>query len=189
MRRVIQFSTGNVGRHSLRAIIGRPDLELVGVHAASAEKIGRDPAQLCGLDQSTGIIATDERRRPGRPRRDCVVFLYVSRRDEADGGDRSDGQVPGGWHQRRWYVYGLAGHNLATPKDWLRVPLEQAAAGIPRSTSMASTRASLPTRWCILQLADDPRLFDHGAGDFRLRKLRCCRVHGCRNGFRNDGGG
>ncbi|HEY4792956.1 MAG TPA: dihydrodipicolinate reductase, partial [Mycobacterium sp.] len=40
MRRVIQFSTGNVGRHSLRAIIARPDLELVGVHAASSEKIG-----------------------------------------------------------------------------------------------------------------------------------------------------
>ena len=33
MRRVIQFSTGNVGRHALRTIIGRPDLELVGVHA------------------------------------------------------------------------------------------------------------------------------------------------------------
>lgn len=58
MRRVIQFSTGNVGRHSLRAIIGRPDLELVGVHAAGPEKIGRDAAQLCGLDESTGIIAT-----------------------------------------------------------------------------------------------------------------------------------
>jgi 2,4-diaminopentanoate dehydrogenase len=41
MRRVVQFSTGNVGRHSLQAIIGRPDLELVGVHAASANKIGR----------------------------------------------------------------------------------------------------------------------------------------------------
>ena len=33
MRRVIQFSTGNVGRLALRTIIGRPDLELVGVHA------------------------------------------------------------------------------------------------------------------------------------------------------------
>ncbi len=60
MRRVIQFSTGNVGRHSLRAIIGRPDLELVGVHAAGPEKIGRDAAQLCGLDEPTGIIATDD---------------------------------------------------------------------------------------------------------------------------------
>jgi hypothetical protein len=32
--------TGNVGQHSLRTIIGRPDLELVGVHAASPNKIG-----------------------------------------------------------------------------------------------------------------------------------------------------
>jgi hypothetical protein len=39
MRRVVQFSTGNVGQHSLKAIIGRPDLELVGVHAASPNKM------------------------------------------------------------------------------------------------------------------------------------------------------
>ena len=42
MRRIVQFSTGNVGGHSLAAIIGRPDLEFVGVHAASPNKIGRD---------------------------------------------------------------------------------------------------------------------------------------------------
>ena len=60
MRRVIQFSTGNVGRHSLWAIIGRPDLELVGVHAASVDKIGRDAAELCGLSDPTGITATDD---------------------------------------------------------------------------------------------------------------------------------
>jgi hypothetical protein len=52
-RRVVQFSTGNVGQHSLRAVIGRPDLQLVGVHAAGADKIGRDAAELCGLDVST----------------------------------------------------------------------------------------------------------------------------------------
>ena len=40
MRRVIQFSTGNVGRHALRTIIGRPDLELVGVHANGAAEGG-----------------------------------------------------------------------------------------------------------------------------------------------------
>ena len=60
MRRVVQFSTGNVGRHSLRAIIGRPDLELVGVHAANPEKIGRDAAELCGLSEPTGVTATDD---------------------------------------------------------------------------------------------------------------------------------
>ncbi|PRC45189.1 dihydrodipicolinate reductase, partial [Mycobacterium sp. ITM-2017-0098] len=60
MRRVVQFSTGNVGKHSLRAIIGRPDLELVGVHAANPDKIGRDAAELCGMSEPTGIVATDD---------------------------------------------------------------------------------------------------------------------------------
>ena len=45
--RVIQWSTGNAGRKALRGILNHPDLELVGVHAHSAEKIGRDAAQLC----------------------------------------------------------------------------------------------------------------------------------------------
>ena len=58
--RVVQFSTGNVGRHALRAIIERPGLELVGVHAASKPKLGRDAAELCGLEQPTGVIATDD---------------------------------------------------------------------------------------------------------------------------------
>lgn len=46
MTRVVQFSTGNVGRHALRAIIERPDLDLVGVHASSRDKVGRDAADL-----------------------------------------------------------------------------------------------------------------------------------------------
>ena len=58
MRKVVQFSTGNVGQHSLRAIIGRPDLELVGAHAASPYKIGRDAADLCGLTEPTDIVAS-----------------------------------------------------------------------------------------------------------------------------------
>jgi hypothetical protein len=74
VRRVIQFSTGNVGRHSLRAIIGRPDLELVGVHAANSEKIGRDAAELCGLDQPSGIIATDDVDALVDLGADCVVY-------------------------------------------------------------------------------------------------------------------
>jgi hypothetical protein len=60
VRRVIQFSTGNVGRHALRTIIGRPDLELVGVHANRAQKVGRDAAELCGLDEPSGVVATDD---------------------------------------------------------------------------------------------------------------------------------
>jgi len=59
-RRIIQFSTGNVGVHALRAIIERPDLELVGVHASGPDKIGRDAADLCGSTAATGVAATDD---------------------------------------------------------------------------------------------------------------------------------
>ena len=59
-RRIVQFSTGNVGVHALRSIIERPDLELVGVHARGQDKIGRDAADLCGLDRPTGVLATDD---------------------------------------------------------------------------------------------------------------------------------
>jgi hypothetical protein len=44
----------------VQAIIGRPDLGLVGVHAASPNKIGRDAAELCGLSDPTGVIGTDD---------------------------------------------------------------------------------------------------------------------------------
>jgi 4-hydroxy-tetrahydrodipicolinate reductase len=47
--KVIQWGTGNAGFHALRAIIERPNLELVGVHAHSPDKVGRDAAELCGL--------------------------------------------------------------------------------------------------------------------------------------------
>ena len=56
--RVIQWTTGNIGRRSLHAIIGRPDLELVGVYAHGAGKIGVDAADLCGWPEPTGITAT-----------------------------------------------------------------------------------------------------------------------------------
>ena len=58
--RVIQWSTGNVGYHSLRHIIRHPDLELIGVHAHSPAKVGRDAAELCGLEAKTGVIATND---------------------------------------------------------------------------------------------------------------------------------
>ena len=58
--RVVQWSTGNVGYHSLRHLIRHPDYELVGVHAHSAEKVGRDAAELAGLTEKTGVVATND---------------------------------------------------------------------------------------------------------------------------------
>ena len=74
VRTVIQFSTGNVGKHSLQAIIGRPDLELVGVHAAGPDKAGRDAAELCGLTEPTGIVATSDVDALLALGADCVVY-------------------------------------------------------------------------------------------------------------------
>ena len=73
-RRVIQFSTGNVGRHALHAIIERPDLELVGVNANGKDKIGRDAAELCGLGAATGVVATDDVDALVALGADCVVY-------------------------------------------------------------------------------------------------------------------
>ena len=58
--RVIQWTTGNIGRRSLHAIIGRDDLELVGVYAHGADKVGKDAAELCGLAEPTGVLATND---------------------------------------------------------------------------------------------------------------------------------
>ena len=60
--RVIQWTTGNVGRRSLHAIIERHDMELVGVFAHGADKVGRDAAELCGHPEPTGVLATDDIR-------------------------------------------------------------------------------------------------------------------------------
>ncbi|MBM3672819.1 MAG: diacylglycerol kinase [Actinobacteria bacterium] len=60
MHRVVQWGTGNVGRLALRAIIEHPHLELAGVIVHSADKIGRDAAELCALDTPTGVVATDD---------------------------------------------------------------------------------------------------------------------------------
>jgi 4-hydroxy-tetrahydrodipicolinate reductase len=74
-RRVVQWGTGNVGRPALRAVIERPDLELVGVHAHAREKVGRDAAELCGLPTPTGVIATDDVDALLGLHPDCVSYM------------------------------------------------------------------------------------------------------------------
>jgi hypothetical protein len=73
--RVVQFSTGHVGVHALRALIEHPDIELVGVHASGPDKIGRDAADLCGLPEPTGVVATDDVAALVALQADCVVYM------------------------------------------------------------------------------------------------------------------
>ncbi|QIG45300.1 dihydrodipicolinate reductase [Nocardioides anomalus] len=58
--RVVQWTTGNIGRRSLHAVLSRDDLELVGVYAHGADKVGRDAAELCGWPEPTGVLATND---------------------------------------------------------------------------------------------------------------------------------
>ncbi len=75
--RVIQWTTGNVGFHALRAIIRHPDLELVGVFAHSQEKVGRDAGELCNIEERTGIIATDNTEDLLALNADCVCYNAI----------------------------------------------------------------------------------------------------------------
>ena len=56
--RVIQWTTGNIGRRSLHAILGRADMELAGVYAHGKDKVGQ-------RDRSTWpeLLRTRHRRR------------------------------------------------------------------------------------------------------------------------------
>jgi hypothetical protein len=71
--RVVQWTTGNVGKQSAIAIARIPDLELVGCYAWSADKIGRDVGELCGVD-AFGVTATDDVDALLALRPDCVVY-------------------------------------------------------------------------------------------------------------------
>jgi hypothetical protein len=71
--RIVQWTTGNVGRRSVRAVVAHPDLELVGCYAWSADKVGQDVGTLCGIDP-VGVTATDDVDTLLALRPDCVVY-------------------------------------------------------------------------------------------------------------------
>src|SRR4029079_11704538 len=73
MLRVVQWTTGNVGKQSVQAIVRRPDLELVGCYAWSPDKVGRDVGELCGIEP-VGVTATDDVDALLALRPDCVVY-------------------------------------------------------------------------------------------------------------------
>ncbi len=57
--RVVVWGTGNVGKAALRAVVARPDLELVAVVVSNPEKVGRDAGSLAGIGP-IGVAATDD---------------------------------------------------------------------------------------------------------------------------------
>ena len=71
--RVVQWTTGNVGKRSVRAVVAHPDLELVGCYAWSGDKAGRDVGELCGMEP-VGVTATGDVDALLGLRPDCVVY-------------------------------------------------------------------------------------------------------------------
>lgn len=57
--RVIQWSTGNVGKGVLKAVLERPGLELAGLYVFSDDKVGQDAGDIISADP-TGVIATND---------------------------------------------------------------------------------------------------------------------------------
>jgi 4-hydroxy-tetrahydrodipicolinate reductase len=55
--RVFQVATGNVGTEMIKRIGARPELELVGLHCYTTDKIGRDAGEIVGLSP-VGVTAT-----------------------------------------------------------------------------------------------------------------------------------
>ncbi len=71
--RVVQWTTGNVGRRALRAIAANPELELVGCYAWSDDKAGRDAGELAGI-APLGVVATRDAAALLALEPDCVCY-------------------------------------------------------------------------------------------------------------------
>jgi hypothetical protein len=70
---VVQWTTGRTGREAVRGIVKHPRLRLVGCFAWSAEKVGGDVGDLCGIER-LGIEATDDIDALLALGPDCVVY-------------------------------------------------------------------------------------------------------------------
>ena len=98
--RVFQVATGNVGTEMIRRIARHPDLELVGLHCYTPEKVGRDAGEIVGLGP-IGVVATGTVEEIIAAAPDCVTFHGV-------------------WPDMDLYVAVLeAGINVVTTADWV----------------------------------------------------------------------
>ncbi|HXX91384.1 MAG TPA: hypothetical protein VEI83_14290, partial [Acidimicrobiales bacterium] len=70
------MATGNVGSEMIRRIRRHPDLELVGLHCYSADKVGRDAGEIVG-GGPIGVVATGTIEEIIAADPDCVTFHGV----------------------------------------------------------------------------------------------------------------
>ena len=72
--RVVQWTTGNVAVETVKALLARPDLVLVGAYAYSPEKVGVDVGTLCNLGRALGVHATNNVDALLALEPDCVLY-------------------------------------------------------------------------------------------------------------------
>jgi 2,4-diaminopentanoate dehydrogenase len=72
--KVIQWATGTVGQHAMKAVLDLPHLELVGALAYDPAKAGRDAGELCGAGR-VGVAVTCDREAVFAIPADCVLYM------------------------------------------------------------------------------------------------------------------
>jgi 2,4-diaminopentanoate dehydrogenase len=72
--RVVQWTTGKSGRAAVRGMVGHPVIQLVGCYAYSAEKVGKDVGELCGIEP-LGVVATNDVEALLALQPDCVSYM------------------------------------------------------------------------------------------------------------------
>ncbi|MBK6741411.1 MAG: hypothetical protein IPG64_27910 [Haliea sp.] len=72
--KVIQWTTGHVGREAVKGILRHPELELVGCYAWSDSKVGQDVGTLCGL-APIGVTASGDIDALLAMDADCVCYM------------------------------------------------------------------------------------------------------------------
>ncbi len=73
--RIVQWTTGKVAKESVKSILDRPNMELVGVYAWSADKVGKDVGDLLDLGRTVGVTATDDIDALIALEPDCVAYM------------------------------------------------------------------------------------------------------------------
>lgn len=76
--RVVEWSTGTVGKLAVAGILARPELELVGVWVSNPDKVGRDVGELVGLGRETGVLASGDKAALLALRPDCIVHTAMA---------------------------------------------------------------------------------------------------------------
>lgn len=71
--RVVQWSTGHVGKHAIAGIDAKPDLDLVGLWVSNPDKVGKDAGELAGLGRALGVQATNDADALLAMKPDCIV--------------------------------------------------------------------------------------------------------------------